>query len=68
MMSILEAYHSFPRKWELFWDEPYLFWVCVNVVIQGCIFEFEIMRILEAFHSSPIGGHHGGTPTTPMIL
>ncbi|XP_015165371.1 uncharacterized protein [Solanum tuberosum] len=47
-----------------FWDEPYLYRVCANNIIRGCIPEAEMLHILEACHSSPVGGHHGGARTT----
>ncbi|XP_070007575.1 uncharacterized protein [Nicotiana sylvestris] len=43
-----------------YWDEPYLFKICTDRVICRCVPEEEQLNILEACHSSPYGGHHGG--------
>ncbi|XP_015158637.1 uncharacterized protein [Solanum tuberosum] len=51
-----------------FWDEPYLYKVCADNIIRRCIPEAEMLPILEACHSSPVGGHHGGAQTTHKIL
>nr|XP_009762996.1 PREDICTED: uncharacterized protein LOC104214959 [Nicotiana sylvestris] len=45
---------------DYYWDEPYLFKICTDGVIQRCIPEEEKMSILNACHSSPYDGHHGG--------
>ena len=50
------------------WDEPYLFKICEDGNIRRCIPEEEIMSILDACHSSPVGGHHGGAHMAYTIL
>ncbi|XP_070045578.1 uncharacterized protein [Nicotiana tomentosiformis] len=49
-------------------DDPYLFKICTDGVIQRCIPEEEQLGILEACHSSPYGGHHGGARTATKVL
>ena len=51
-----------------FWDEPYLFRECANNIIRRCVLEVEMKRILEACHSSPVGGHHGGFRAASKVL
>lgn len=53
---------------KFFWDEPYLFWIFSDGVIQRCILEVEMMSILEYGHSSPVGDHHCGTLKTHKII
>ncbi|XP_070029516.1 uncharacterized protein [Nicotiana sylvestris] len=36
--------------------------------LDGCVPEEEQLSILEAFHSSPYGVHHGGARTTSKVL
>ncbi|GJW04775.1 hypothetical protein Tco_1563631 [Tanacetum coccineum] len=43
-----------------FWDDPYLFRICVDRVIRRCVNGQEVVDILTACHNGPIGGHHGG--------
>ena len=51
-----------------FWDEPYLFRVCADHMIRRCVPEVEMKQILDACHSSPVGGHHGGARTASKVL
>ncbi|XP_070014066.1 uncharacterized protein [Nicotiana sylvestris] len=53
---------------DYYWDEPYLFKICIDGVIQRCVPEEEQLSILEACHSSPYGGHHGGVRKTSKVL
>ncbi|XP_070057823.1 uncharacterized protein [Nicotiana tomentosiformis] len=50
------------------WDEPYLFKICNDGVIRRCVPEEEQMNILDARHSSPNDGHHGGARTASTLL
>ena len=43
-----------------FWDDPYLFRICAHGLIRCCVPELEMLSVLEACHSSPVGGHHSG--------
>ncbi|XP_070004192.1 uncharacterized protein [Nicotiana sylvestris] len=49
-------------------DEPYLFKICIDGVIRRCVLEEEELGILEACHSSPYRGHHGGARTATKVL
>lgn len=51
-----------------FRDEPFLFKLCADRVIRLCVSEVEMMSIIEACHSSLVGGHHGGARTIEKIL
>ncbi|GKA72591.1 reverse transcriptase domain-containing protein [Tanacetum coccineum] len=42
-----------------FWDDPYLFKICVDQVIRRCVHGQEAVEILTACHNRPTGGHHG---------
>nr|GFA71585.1 reverse transcriptase domain-containing protein [Tanacetum cinerariifolium] len=42
-----------------FWDDPYLFKICVDQVIRRCVSDQKIIDILKACHSGPTRGHHG---------
>lgn len=53
---------------DYYWDEPYVFRICTDGVIRRCVSEEEQNVILEACHSSPYGGHHGGARTATKEL
>ncbi|XP_060190996.1 uncharacterized protein LOC132620349 [Lycium barbarum] len=53
---------------KFYWDEPYLFRVCADNIIRRCIPEVEMMPIIEACHSSPVGGHHSSARTAAKVL
>ncbi|GJV96594.1 reverse transcriptase domain-containing protein [Tanacetum coccineum] len=42
-----------------FWDDPFLFKICVDQVIRQCVYGQEAIDILKACHNGPTGGHHG---------
>nr|GEW93104.1 reverse transcriptase domain-containing protein [Tanacetum cinerariifolium] len=42
-----------------FLDDPFLFKVCADQVIQRCVHGQEAVDILKACHNGPTGGHHG---------
>ncbi|GJT82853.1 reverse transcriptase domain-containing protein [Tanacetum coccineum] len=41
-----------------FWDDPYLFKICADQMIQRCVAGQEAVDILTACHSGPIEGHY----------
>nr|GEU43799.1 reverse transcriptase domain-containing protein [Tanacetum cinerariifolium] len=47
-----------------FWDDPFLFNVCADQVIQRCVHGKEALEILKARHNRPTRGHHGVNLTT----
>ncbi|XP_015163901.1 uncharacterized protein [Solanum tuberosum] len=42
--------------------------VCADNIIRRCIPEAEMLNILEACHSSPVGGHHRGAQIVHKVL
>ena len=63
----LENKSMWPVK-KFFWDEPYLYRSCADGLIRRCVPEFEMLSVLEAYHSSPVGGHHSGIRSAHKIL
>ncbi|XP_070029386.1 uncharacterized protein [Nicotiana sylvestris] len=53
---------------DYYWDEPYLFRIFTNDVVRRCVPDEEQVEILEACHSSPYGGHHGGARIETKVL
>nr|GEU92623.1 reverse transcriptase domain-containing protein [Tanacetum cinerariifolium] len=51
-----------------FWDDPYLFKICVEQVIRRYVSGQEAVEILKAFHSGPTGGHHGPNYTARKVF
>jgi hypothetical protein len=49
------------------WDDPYLNRVCTDGLLRRCIPAFETWKILERYHSSPYGGHHGAFHTNAKV-
>ncbi|GJS04859.1 reverse transcriptase domain-containing protein [Tanacetum coccineum] len=51
-----------------FWDNPYLFRICVDQVIRRCVYGQEAVDILTACHNGPTGGHHGANYTAKKVF
>ncbi|GJX48111.1 reverse transcriptase domain-containing protein [Tanacetum coccineum] len=51
-----------------FWDDPFLFKICVDQVIRRCVHGKEAFDILEACHNGPTGGHHGANYTAKKVF
>nr|GEZ68925.1 reverse transcriptase domain-containing protein [Tanacetum cinerariifolium] len=51
-----------------FWDDPFLFKICVNQVIRRCVHGQEAVDILKACHNRPTGGHHGPNYTAKKVF
>ncbi|GKA27254.1 reverse transcriptase domain-containing protein [Tanacetum coccineum] len=51
-----------------FWDDPFLFKICADPVIQRCVHGQEAIDILKACHNGPTGGHHGPNYTAKKVL
>jgi hypothetical protein len=49
------------------WDDSYLYQVCADGLLRGCIPAFETWKILEHCHSSPYGGHYGSFRTNAKV-
>ena len=53
---------------KFFWDGTYLYRICADGFIWRCVPEVEMLSVLEACHSSPVGGHHSSIRTAYKIL
>nr|GEV45927.1 reverse transcriptase domain-containing protein [Tanacetum cinerariifolium] len=51
-----------------FWDDPYLFRICADQIIQRCVHGKEAFDILKAFHEGPTGGHLGANITAKKVF
>nr|GEW03103.1 reverse transcriptase domain-containing protein [Tanacetum cinerariifolium] len=51
-----------------FWDDPFLFKICVDQVIRQCVHGQEAVDILKACHNRPIGGHHVPNYTAKKVF
>nr|GEX64357.1 reverse transcriptase domain-containing protein [Tanacetum cinerariifolium] len=51
-----------------FWDDPFLFKLCVDQVIRRCVHGQEAIDILKACHYGPIEGHHGPNYTAKKVF
>nr|GEX35036.1 reverse transcriptase domain-containing protein [Tanacetum cinerariifolium] len=51
-----------------FWDDPCLFWICVDQIIQRCVHGKKAYDILKACHEGPTGGHHGANFTAKKVF
>ncbi|GKB99303.1 reverse transcriptase domain-containing protein [Tanacetum coccineum] len=50
------------------WDDPYLFQICADQIIQRCVHGQEAIDILKACHEGPTGGHHGANLTAKKVF
>ncbi|GKC92617.1 reverse transcriptase domain-containing protein, partial [Tanacetum coccineum] len=51
-----------------FWDDPYLFRICVVQMIRQCVHSQEAIDILTACHNGPTRGHHGANYTAKKVF
>ncbi|GJU32245.1 reverse transcriptase domain-containing protein [Tanacetum coccineum] len=51
-----------------FWDDPFLFKICVDQMIRRCVAGQEAVDILTACHSGPTGGYYGAKYTTKKVF
>ncbi|GJV33766.1 reverse transcriptase domain-containing protein [Tanacetum coccineum] len=51
-----------------FWDDPYLFKICADQMIQRCVAGQEAVDILTACHNGPTGGHYGANYTAKKVF
>nr|GEV55581.1 reverse transcriptase domain-containing protein [Tanacetum cinerariifolium] len=58
-MSSQQTNKFFKHVKHYFWDDPLLFKVCENQIIQRCVHGQEAIDILKACYNRPIRGHHG---------
>nr|GEZ42403.1 DNA-directed DNA polymerase [Tanacetum cinerariifolium] len=67
-MSTQQKNKFFKDVKHYFWDNPFLFKVCVDQVIRRCVHGKEALEILEACHNGPTGGHHGANLTVKKVF
>ncbi|GKC75034.1 reverse transcriptase domain-containing protein [Tanacetum coccineum] len=51
-----------------FWEDPYLFKVCLDGMIRRCVSGPETRTILDQCHHGPTGGHYGPNTTAKKVL
>ncbi|GJX05359.1 reverse transcriptase domain-containing protein [Tanacetum coccineum] len=51
-----------------FWDDPYLFRICVDQIVRRCVHGHEALEILKACHEGPTGGHHNANLITQKVF
>ncbi|GKC23376.1 reverse transcriptase domain-containing protein [Tanacetum coccineum] len=51
-----------------FWDDPYLFRICVDQIIRRCVHGQEANDILKAWHEGPTEGHHSANLTARKVF
>ncbi|GJU41864.1 reverse transcriptase domain-containing protein [Tanacetum coccineum] len=51
-----------------FWEDPYLFKVCSDVMIRQCVSGPETRTILDQCHHKPTGRHYGPNTTAKKVL
>nr|GEY26154.1 reverse transcriptase domain-containing protein [Tanacetum cinerariifolium] len=51
-----------------FWDDPFLFKIYADQVIQRCVHGQEAVDILKACHNGPTRGHHGPNYTAKKVF
>nr|GEW74570.1 reverse transcriptase domain-containing protein [Tanacetum cinerariifolium] len=51
-----------------FWDDPFLFKICVDQVIRRCVHSQEAIDIFNACHNGPTEEHHGPNYTTKKVF
>nr|GEY71860.1 reverse transcriptase domain-containing protein [Tanacetum cinerariifolium] len=51
-----------------FWDNPFLFNICTDQVIQRCVHGQEAVDILKAYHNVPTRGHHVPNYTAKKVF
>ncbi|GJT19140.1 reverse transcriptase domain-containing protein [Tanacetum coccineum] len=67
-MSTQQKNKFFKDVKHYFWDDPFLFKICADQVIRGCVLGQEAFDILKACHSGPTGGHYGANYTAKKIF
>ncbi|GJS93875.1 reverse transcriptase domain-containing protein [Tanacetum coccineum] len=67
-MSSQQKNNFFKDVKHYFWDDPFLFKICVDQVIWRCVHGKEALDILKACHNGPTGGHHGANLTAKKVF
>ncbi|GJV56113.1 reverse transcriptase domain-containing protein [Tanacetum coccineum] len=50
------------------WDEPYLFKMCPDGMIQRCVYGAKTRKILDECHHGPTGGHYGPSTIAKKVF
>nr|XP_010313151.1 uncharacterized protein K02A2.6-like [Solanum lycopersicum] len=53
---------------KFFWDDPYFNRSCADGIFHYCVPKVEMLSVLEAYHSSSVGGHYSGIRTAHKFL
>nr|GEV69223.1 reverse transcriptase domain-containing protein [Tanacetum cinerariifolium] len=67
-MTSQQKHKFFKDARHYFWDDPYLFRTCPDQIIRRCVAGKEVIDILNACHSGPIGGHYGANYTAKKVF
>nr|GEW73241.1 hypothetical protein [Tanacetum cinerariifolium] len=67
-MSSQQKSKFFKDVKDYFWDDPFLFKICVDQVIRKCVSGQEAIDILKACHYGPTRGHHGPNYTAKKVF
>nr|GEW21680.1 reverse transcriptase domain-containing protein [Tanacetum cinerariifolium] len=67
-MSSQQKNNFFKDVKHYFWDDPFLFKICVDQVIWRCVHGQEAVDILKACHNEPIEGHDGPNYTAKKVF
>ncbi|GJW04698.1 reverse transcriptase domain-containing protein [Tanacetum coccineum] len=67
-MSAQQKNKFFKDVKHYFWDDPYLFKICADLVIRRCVAGQEAVDILTACQSGPTGGHYGANYTAKKVF
>ena len=68
--DIIPSYLSFHQRKKFKYDiiRRMIYRSCADGLIRRCVPECEMLSVLEACHSSPVGGHHSAIRTAHKIL
>ncbi|GJT30239.1 reverse transcriptase domain-containing protein [Tanacetum coccineum] len=67
-MSTQQKRKFFKDVKHYFWDDPYLFRICVDQIIRRCVSGHKALEILKACHEGPTGGHHSANLTARKVF
>ncbi|GJX00900.1 reverse transcriptase domain-containing protein [Tanacetum coccineum] len=67
-MSSQQKNTFFKDVMHYFWDDPYLFKICVDQVIRRCVYGQKAIDILTTCHNGPTRGHYGANYTAKKVF
>ncbi|GJV20503.1 reverse transcriptase domain-containing protein [Tanacetum coccineum] len=67
-MSSQQKNKFFKEVKHYFWNDPFLFKICVDQVIRWCVSGQEAFDILKACHSGPTRRHYGANYTAKKVF